>query len=157
MRSRGACGWLCRAEHKHPVSQWDGTVYCWTRGSRCISALALGSDHSSRGSAVFFRSHLFLVSDLTKRVNVSSSDLLSSLLDSFFFFFQYSWFFFEVLIKSMAQHLIENSKVKVCHFLSRFAWQFSRESLFHCSQQLLMLSGWQSRYYSRGFLSIKAF
>ncbi|RMC06803.1 hypothetical protein DUI87_16249 [Hirundo rustica rustica] len=26
---------------------------------------------------------------------------------------KYSWFFFEVLIKSMAQHLIENSKVKV--------------------------------------------
>jgi len=29
---------------------------------------------------------------------------------------KYSWFFFDVLIKSMAQHLIENSKVKVCHF-----------------------------------------
>lgn len=105
-----------------------------------------------------FRSHLFCVSDLAKRVNVSSSDLLFSLLDSFFFFFQYSWFFFEVLIKSMAQHLIENSKVKVCHFLSRFTWQFSVGGhLFHCSQHLLKLSGYQSRYCSRGFLSSKAF
>uniref|UniRef100_A0A8B9W3Q2 Dedicator of cytokinesis 9 n=1 Tax=Anas zonorhyncha TaxID=75864 RepID=A0A8B9W3Q2_9AVES len=30
-----------------------------------------------------------------------------------FFSLQYSWFFFEVLIKSMAQYLIENSKVKL--------------------------------------------
>uniref|UniRef100_A0A8C3N2Y3 Uncharacterized protein n=1 Tax=Geospiza parvula TaxID=87175 RepID=A0A8C3N2Y3_GEOPR len=34
-------------------------------------------------------------------------------LTEFFFPLQYSWFFFEVLIKSMAQHLIENSKVKL--------------------------------------------
>lgn len=60
MRSRGACGWLCHAERKHPVSQWDGAVYCWTCGSRCISALPLGFDHSSRGSAVFSGHTCFL-------------------------------------------------------------------------------------------------
>lgn len=38
-------------------------------------------------------------------------------LQNIFFSLQYSWFFFEVLIKSMAQHLIENSKVKVCQLL----------------------------------------
>lgn len=36
-----------------------------------------------------------------------------------FFSLQYSWFFFEVLIKSMAQYLIENSKVKVCQFVEK--------------------------------------
>ncbi|KAF4801525.1 hypothetical protein TURU_033755 [Turdus rufiventris] len=36
---------------------------------------------------------------------------------------KYSWFFFEVLIKSMAQHLIENSKVKA---LFEFKFEFLR-------------------------------
>lgn len=40
-------------------------------------------------------------------------------LQNVFFSLQYSWFFFEVLIKSMAQHLIENSKVKVCQLLQK--------------------------------------
>lgn len=42
----------------------------------------------------------------------------------------------------MAQHLIENSKVKVCHFLSGLEWQFLGDGVFHCvcSPHLLMLS-----------------
>jgi len=42
-----------------------------------------------------------------------------AILQNVLFSLQYSWFFFEVLIKSMAQHLIENSKVKVCQLLEK--------------------------------------
>lgn len=33
--------------------------------------------------------------------------------------FQYSWYFFEALVKSMAQHLIESGKVKVSGIVTR--------------------------------------
>uniref|UniRef100_A0A8B9W355 Dedicator of cytokinesis 9 n=1 Tax=Anas zonorhyncha TaxID=75864 RepID=A0A8B9W355_9AVES len=55
-----------------------------------------------------------LVSTVYTQVSYKTNAIrLSFRNNNIFFSLQYSWFFFEVLIKSMAQYLIENSKVKL--------------------------------------------